>query len=457
MQKILAPLTKAVRELRSGERAGIKKIIVNTGWLFADKIVRMGCGVIVGVWIARYLKTDLFGVYNYVLAFSLLFSTLGTLNMDQIVVKDLLGNKYDHNDLLGTAFILRLCGGILSLIISTVSIFFFRGGDLKMVLFVALSSSIYVFQAFYVIDFYFQAQLKSRLSFLSLNIAFIIITVVKLILLLNHSSLTAFLITYALEYLIAAICYIVTYKVSGYHISQWKYSGAIAKDLLKSSYPLIISGFAIMIYMRLDQVMIGEMLNDSAVGIYSAAVKLGEVWFFIPMAIANSVFPSLTKLKEAKDEVQYYKRLQQMYSFMAMLGLTVAIATTLLAPFIIKLLYGEEYMGAAHILSVTIWTGVWICISTIHTRWLILEGLQRFSIFYTGCGAIINVIANLFLIRKFGAIGAAYATLLAQFMPAFVAYVVLKRMRKNLRLMFTSVFVPFIYLFNLFRSRISRS
>ena len=79
-------------------RGNLQKLIGNTGWLFADRILRLGVGLWVGIWTARYLGPEQFGLFNYSIAFVALFSVFATLGLDGIVV-DSISLVSDLNDL----------------------------------------------------------------------------------------------------------------------------------------------------------------------------------------------------------------------------------------------------------------------------------------------------------------------------------------------------------------------
>ena len=132
---------------------------------------------------------------------------------------------------------------------------------------------------------------------------------------------------------------------------------------------------------------------------------------------------------------------------MAFLGISVGLFFTFYSGFIINLLYGKQYEGAENILTITILSGVMVCLSTIHSKWLILENLQKYNLLYTVIGAITNFVANVYLIKKYGTIGAAVGTLLAQFVPLFCALFI-KKVRRNIKMMFNSFLFP-IRLFKL--------
>ncbi|MBE0472151.1 MAG: flippase, partial [Methyloprofundus sp.] len=194
---------------------------------------------------------------------------------------------------------------------------------------------------------------------------------------------------------------------------------SIAKQLLKDSWPMIFSAIVVMIYMRIDQIMIKEMLGEYEVGIYSAAVRLSEAWYFLPTLITASLFPAILNAKKI-SESNYYDRLQNLYTFMVLIALAVAIPTTFLADWVIELLYGSFYQGAGSILMIHIWSGVFVGLGVARSGWIITENLQFFTMLYLTLGMISNVVGNLLFIPLYGIVGAAYSTLLAQVLVVMV-------------------------------------
>jgi len=201
-------------------------------------------------------------------------------------------------------------------------------------------------------------------------------------------------------------------------MTSWVIDFQYAKALLKECWPLLLSGIAIMIYMRIDQIMLGQMLGNDAVGIYSVAIRMSEVWYFIPVAIVASVFPSIVNAKE-KSKTLYKDRLQKLYDLMVLMGLSVAIPMTFISDYLIFLLFGEEYSAAGIVLAIHIWAGIFVSLSVVNTKWLILDGFQK-NIFYMALlGAVVNIVANWMLIPIFGIKGAALGTVISQFVSLF--------------------------------------
>ena len=274
-------------------RHGLQAALSNTGWLLADKILRMSVGLFVWVWIARSLGPEQFGLWNFVTAFTALFCAFATLGLDGIVVRELVKNPERQNDLLGSAFVLKFIGGVISLLIALLAISLVRSGETLTLWLVGLSAAGFIFQSVNVIDFYFQAKVQSRYTVYAASGAFVLMTLVKIFLLLTSAPLIAFAWAGLGEIALTAIFLLVAYRFNHHNMREWRYDGRVARELLRASWPLILSGLAIMIYMRIDQIMIGQMLGDKEVGLYSAAVRISEVWYFIPMAIVSSVFPAI--------------------------------------------------------------------------------------------------------------------------------------------------------------------
>ena len=108
-------LPKFIRQKLEG-KSNLRKIIGNTGWLFADRFLRIIVELFIGVWIARYLGPEKFGLYSYAIAFVALFSAFSTLGLDRIVVREIVKEPTDKDEIIGTAFILKFIGGILGLL-----------------------------------------------------------------------------------------------------------------------------------------------------------------------------------------------------------------------------------------------------------------------------------------------------------------------------------------------------
>lgn len=387
------------------------KVAANASWLFADRFLRMGVGLVVGVWVARYLGPEQFGLYNYAIAFVSLFSAFATLGLDNIVVRDLVRDPTCRDEILGTTFALKLIGGLFTLLLTVGIISLLRPNETLTHWLVGIIAVGMIFQAFDAIDFWFQSQTQSKFTVYARSTGFLLITIVKLILIWMQAPLIAFAPISSAEIFIGAVGLIVAYQVNGYRFKAWQAQLQRAKQLIKESWPLILSGLTVYIYSKIDQVMLGTMLSEqSELGFYAVAVKLSEVFDFLPLVINISLIPKLTEIRH-KDYKIYLEKFQIYFDTMLVLWLLVAIPVSLLAPFIVNYLYGESYAKSAHILSIYIWAQFGSNLGVARSSFLLLEGKQMFSLYLSATGAFLNVLLNLFLIPKYGAIGATIATL----------------------------------------------
>jgi len=417
--------SKIIKILPAGLRKSLeqnddfKKIVGNINWLTFENILRSLVGLIIFAWIARYLGPDQFGVMNYAFAFVSLFAILATLGLDNIVIRDIIANPEKEKEYLGSTLLLKFLGAIVTMIASVAAISIIEPGDNTLRIFVLIMASMYIFKSFDAIDLWFQSKIQSKYSVYSRSIAFVVITAIKIFLILTKAPLYAFVITFTGEMLIASLLLIIFYtRQSSYPISKWRIQGSLIKDLLKNSWPLLLGGIAAVIYMKIDQVMIGKMLGDTEVGLYYSAVKLSETWYFIPTIIGASVYPAILNAKK-KSEVLYKKRLQILFDFSAWFAIAISLAICVTSPWIIKILYGPEYAAAASVLSVHIWSGVFVFLGIIAGKWVIAENYTKNALIRTAIGAVLNIALNYILLPKFGIMGAAVATLISY---SFVNY-----------------------------------
>lgn len=396
------------------EHKGFMKYFKNTSWLFAEKVLRMFVGLVVGVWVARYLGPEQFGLFSYAQSFVGLFSAIATLGLDGIVVRELVKDTNRRDELIGTAFWLKLIGAIAVLLILGIAVNF-TSNDYSTNIIVFIVASATVFQSFNVVDFYFQSKVMSQYVVFANVISLFFSSTVKIVLILNEAPLVAFAWTVLLDSFVLACGFSYYYikNNSKFNIQNLTFNKSMAINLLRDSWPLILSNMVIAIYMRIDQVMIMEMMDAEAVGQYAAAVRISELWYFIPMVISSSLFPAIINAK-AKSEELYYARLQKLYDLMVWMAIAIAFPMTFLSDWVVEILYGGKYNQAGSVLMIHIWTGVFVFLGIAFSGYLTVENLTKKSFYRTLLGAILNVLLNLIFIPKYGINGSAIATLLGQ-------------------------------------------
>lgn len=440
-------LKTKLKEMAS--RQGLRKYLANTSWLMAERIFRMIVLLFVSTYIARYLGPENFGLLSYAASFSGLFLALAILGLDGIVVHELVKAPEQRDELLGTAFCLKL-GGTLIMWIMIAAIIPLTGHDTQTNLLVAIYAFMALFQAFNVIDFNFQAEVKSRYVVHAQMIQLVISSIVKLTFIAIEAPLVWFAWAYFIDGALLASGLIIMYFRKTGNLFHLKWNLHIAIRFLRRCWPLIFSGIVISIYMKIDQVMLKFMMGAEAVGLYAAAVRISEAWYFIPVVVTSSVFPAIINSKQ-QDKTIYNQQLKKLYNLMAWLGISIALSTSVLSPWIISILYGPDYTEAASVLAIHVWASVFVFIGVASGKWLLNENLQIYTMINTSIAAVANIILNYYLIPLHGITGAAAASLISFAISGYFCQALFKKTRGNFFRLTDSLFP--VRMFNVKRNR----
>jgi PST family polysaccharide transporter len=413
------------------ERPAVQRVLRNTSWHVADRLLRMGVGFLVGVWVARYLGPDRFGELSYALALAGLLGSAATLGTDSVVVRDLVQEPDGEPELMATALVLRAAGAVASFLLVAVVAMVLPAARTSVRLLVVLAGAALLFKPIDLVDLWFQSRTDSGPPIAARGAAFLLVVALKVALILGGASVVAFGACEPITAALSAAFMAYVFRRRGRRVHWSHASWPVAKRLLGASWPLLISGVAILVYMRIDQVMLESMLGpqgSSAVGLYSVALRLSEVWYFVPMAITASVFPKLLEARRASEDL-YRSRLFRLFSLMSALALAVAVPMTFLSSTVIRVVFGSRYAGAGPILAVHIWTTIFVFWGVVAESWYLAEGLTRLSLYRTTVAAVLNVCLNLVLIPRYGGVGAATATLVAMGISAWASNLLTARTR----------------------------
>ena len=408
---------------------GFRKYFANTSWLLGERILRMAISLFVGIYVARYLGPERFGLLSYTLSFVLLFSSLASFGLDDILVRELVQCPEQRNNLLGTVFWLKVCGTVV-MGTAIALVLQFKAEDQQTYWMIALITFGLLFQATNVVDFYFQSQVQSKFAVKAQAFQLFVTSLFKIYLVWNQAELIWFAFALMLDQAVVAVLFLLVYNWKIEWFPFFSFTWIQAKKLMIDAWPLIFAGMVVSVYMKIDQVMLKEMLDVKAVGVYAAAVKLCEAWYFLPTAVIASLFPAVIKARK-KSETLYNERVQKLYDLMVWGSVAVALPTTLLADWIILILFGPDFHEAAVVLRIYIWAGVFVSLGVASSKWLVAENLQLYSFYITALGALLNVAFNLWLIPIYGIKGAAFATLVAQGTVGFLSLSFFKKTRHN--------------------------
>lgn len=401
-------------------------VLQNTSWLTFQNIFTMILGVVITSVVARYFGTEKYGVFNYILSITSLFTGIATVGINYIAVKDLTQNPEDEGKILGTSFFIRVIVSALLVIVSEFTVFFLTENDTTSMVIGIFLSLMMLFNCSDVIEYYSTANLKVKYLSISKIISYTIFVLLKVLIVVLKLGIEYYAATYMIEAILYAIFLAISYKIirnKNTKKYKWQIDIKYAKKLLSNCWYFALSSIMVTIYMKIDQVMLGKMIEDkSQVGIYSAAVRIAEMWAFIPNAIITSFKPIIMNTKWQNNKKEYIKKLQKLYDISSIVCVVFSVGIAIFSKIIIYLLYGNEFIEAANVLCILIW-GIWFGIlGNVHYIWLMCENKEKYSLIYSVIGSISNIILNFILIPKYGMYGAAIATLISQFLANVVSF-----------------------------------
>jgi polysaccharide transporter, PST family len=392
--------------------SGAKSVIINASWMTVDQMFRMTVNLVVGAMIARHLGPSEMGALNFAVTLTSIVGVFAGLGLNRAIVRELTiqaGSEQAQRKVLATALGCRIAASVVCSMCTATTSLLFAQGDPVLVSIIAFGL---VFNSSEIYELYFQSQGKSQYSTIAKLLPFLSFSAIKILLLTLESSAYVFAAFTTLETLANAISLHHANIRKGINIKPKDFDFDYAKPLVYQCQTELMAGAACVVFMRIDQVMIGNMLNNEAVGQYAAASRVAEAWHFIPAALVASSFPSIVKIREIDKKI-YIQRIQQIMCVLTALSYATAITMSFLSEQIIDLIFGREYQQAVAPLIILAWCGLFISLGTISGSWIIAESQPAINLKRNALGAALNIALNYLLIPKFGITGAAWGSLIA--------------------------------------------
>lgn len=408
-----------------------KKFISNAIWLISEKILTLGLSLVVNIYIARYLQPEMFGLLNYALAFAGIFSTLTSLGVDRILVRELVKDPDKRDALLGTCFVIKLIGSIVYVFLICGILFLMNTNPLTNTL-IFIVASAELFRAFDVVGSFYQSLIQSK------HVARVQITVniignlLRIVLLLMHASVEWFAVVTAINVILNAIGFVYSYMKRSGNPLLWTFKKTLAFEFLRESWPIALQGIAYQTATKIDQVMLGSLMNNYEVGQYSVAMRLIEIYGIVPLMLMSTFSPSVTKAKTISLQL-YHDRIANFYRLMFILFLVVAIPIFFFGEGAIVMLYGEEYAPAGYLFSLLSFRIFLGNFGVGKMFYVLNESLFKISLLTAIVCATVNIAANYLLIPIYGSMGAIIASFIS-LGSGFIVDTLFYKTRVNLRL-----------------------
>ena len=411
--------------------------LTNTIWNIGGKVIQMFISLIVGMLTARYLGPSNYGIIGYTASYVTFFSAICQLGFNSIAVKEILEQPDKQGEILGSTIFFRVLSSLLSSVGVVILVYFLDSADPLVMKVAFLQSLSLVFQSFEMIHFWYQSRMETEVSVKVQTFAYLIMAAYKIIILALGKDVTWFACSTAIEAAVVGAALIRSYRRS--RGQRLKISFICGTEMLKYSYHFILSGMMVTIYSHMDKIMLEQMLNETAVGYYTAATKVAQMWSFVLTALINSARPLIISARKQSAEV-YVKQNKRLYAAILWIGIAVAAVMTVGGKWIVQLMYGKEYLPATSSLQISAWYTMFAMLGTARGIWIVCENKAKYVKYYLGMGAVLNIILNYLLIPVYGPGGAAAATLITQIFTAVFAPALFKETRVYTRYVIQAVF-----------------
>lgn len=404
------------------------KVVKNASWIIGVQIAKALLGIVISMLTARYLGPTNYGLLNYAASIITFLTPVMYLGLKNTLVQELVAAPNKEGEILGTAITMSFCSSILCILGAAVFVSLANRGEHETLVVCLLYSLLLIFQSVELIVYWFQAKLLSKSSSLVSLCAYILVSGYKIFLLATGKNIYWFALSNALDYCIIAFALLYIYRSK--RGQKLHFSMHRAKELFKHSKYYIISGLMIVIYAQTDRIMLKLMVGNVETGYYSAAVYCAGMASFVFSAIIDSMRPVIFRYKVNGDNA-YETSIIWLYSIIIYLAAGYSIVMSVFAPYVINVLYGQEYLAAVPILQIVVWYCTASYIGGAFSVWVLAEGKQRCLILINAVGAGLNVILNAILIPKWHAVGAAAASVTTQYAINIIFVSLYRPTRRN--------------------------
>ena len=387
-----------------------RQILKNSFWLMTEQGWRIVAGVIVAALVARYLGPGKFGLINYATSIIAFLSGGVGLGLDTIVVRELTVMPGSRRQILGSALILRIIAGVIAAGAAPLIVLLLQPDGGVALLITAVMGLSLPLQAIDTLELPFHSALSSRTAVAGRSLGVLGTLTFRVLLLITGADLVWFAAAFLVEKPIGATILLRRLRETGERIRDWRFDRELARMLLRQGWPLMISGLVVMIYMRSDQILITGMLGAAANGLYSAAVRLVEQIFVIPVIFSRSLAPKAMQL----DDAAFMPYVRRVAARMVWGGLALAGALVLASSPLVRLLYGADYAPAIPVLRLLSVNIVFLAYTAARSMIVLRFNLFKYDTLFISISAVANVGLNYLMIPRFGIEGAVVGSILAQ-------------------------------------------
>lgn len=428
--------------------ANKKRILSNVAWATGGKIVNMAGALFVAIVVARYLGPEQYGTMNYVISYVALFMVLSEFGLPNIEIRELAAHTEEKNEILGTCLGIRLCFAVITYTLIFVTLLLSKTDSHTLLLILIYAFSLFS-NVFTLVRNYFTSIVKNEYVVKSEIFRTLIGAVIKVMLVMLGSPLEWFIVAVLFDTVLVSSGYVLSYQRIVGKISDWRFERTRVKYLVSESFPLVLSGAAVIIYQRIDQVMIGNMIDKTSVGYFATAEKFLSLILFLPGILTQTITPILVKTKESNDIVRYERMKRQMVSIVVWCSIAMAFIVSASSYWLVRLTYGREYLMAVPVLQIMAWKTVGAALSSSSGQIIIMEHKQKWAVIRNGLACLTCIAMNYIMIPKYGIIGSAWVTIITIIVASYLSNIFIPPYHSIFRLQCYALFCGWKEVFKL--------
>lgn len=415
------------------------RILSNIFWLFFDK----GYGAILTLFIysliARHFGKEVFGIWNYMLAFGTIIPAFAGLGLNFVIVKKLKENPNLKSLIISNALLMRLFLGFFIAIVFFF-IYYLLGVNVEseylgVVILIFLSQIILNTNVFIYKN---EADLNNKNTVIARNVALTIGFALRYYGINAEYELSFFAFINIIEYGVFFIISLINYRIDNENIVLLKLNYKVSLYLSKQGFPLMLASITVILYLKIDQLIIAYLLDNESVGIYSPASRITEMFYALPVIISNVFFPKIIELKEKNKSI--LEILRKMYALVIVSTIFTAFSISFFSESIIDFVFGIEYKESIEILILYSWSLVFMGLLVSSSKYLIAINRSDIILKREIMGMVSNVALNFILIPLYGISGAAVATLISYSIASFFSNLFFKELRPVMKEQFLSIY-----------------
>ena len=404
----------------------------NAFWIILCKLAEAILALFINMLTARYLGPSKYGIIVYASSLVAFVLPIVQLGFNNVLVKEIIDYPQEQGNILGSTILFSSISSFFLMICVTGFAYISNKSNIETTIVCFLYSFVLFFQSLNLIQYWYQAHLKSKITSIISLIAFVVVSAYKSILLINFASIYLFAISNVLDYAIISCAQI--------FICLWKnkitisFSYKLGLSILSRSYHYILSSLMVRVFAQTDKIMLNIMEGDSATGIYGVALSSACLSSFVFAAIIDSFRPHVLDAQKTCERVFNF-RLTCLYSIIIYFSLIQSILTTIFSKYIILILYGKDYIDSVIVLQISVWFTTFSYLGVVRNIWVLAKQCQKILVPINSIGAIANILLNCILIPFYGVIGAAIASVFTQFFTNVIVSYAFKDLKINNQLL----------------------